>query len=194
MDDGARKLAAGASQLAAALTPSTAGNAENNLADGATALDAGAGRLASGTGELAAGTARLKGYRGANNSPEAGTGTAALAQALSCWKRRRRTRFRGWCRCLWSRTRSPRSPLVPIGSTPGRSNCRPARGSSMKERHSCTREQGASLLASPRWVKSSTAVIPTTPALCWVPNCWPPERHRSAPAWTACLAMPTARA
>lgn len=66
----------------AALTPTAEGNAENNLADGATQLEAGAARLASGTGELAAGTVQLKGYRGANNNPEAGTGTAALAQAL----------------------------------------------------------------------------------------------------------------
>jgi putative membrane protein len=52
------------------------------LADGATQLDGGAAQLADGTGELAAGTVQLKGYRGANNNPEAGTGTAALAQAL----------------------------------------------------------------------------------------------------------------
>jgi putative membrane protein len=45
-------------------------------------LDAGAARLASGAADLAAGTGQLKGYRGTNNSPEAGTGTAALAQAL----------------------------------------------------------------------------------------------------------------
>ena len=69
-------------QLSAALTPTAAGNAENNLADGATQLDAGAARLAAGSGELAAGTVQLKGYRGAGNDPEAGTGTAALAQAL----------------------------------------------------------------------------------------------------------------
>ena len=82
MDDGARKLAAGAKQLSAALTPTAAGNADNNLADGATQLDAGAARLAAGSGDLAAGTDRLKGYRGASNDPAAGTGTAALAQAL----------------------------------------------------------------------------------------------------------------
>ena len=82
VDDGAQKLAAGAVQLSAALTPTAAGNAENNLADGATQLDAGAARLAAGSGELAAGTVQLKGYRGAGNNPEAGTGTAALAQAL----------------------------------------------------------------------------------------------------------------
>lgn len=72
---GAERLQSGADQLAAALTPSAARNAQNNLADGETALNAGAGLLA-------VGTAQLKGYRGANNSPGAGTGTAALAQAL----------------------------------------------------------------------------------------------------------------
>ena len=82
VDDGAQKLAAGAVQLSAALTPTPAGNAENNLADGATRLDGGAAQLAGGTAALAGGTDQLKGYRGANGNPEAGTGTAALAQAL----------------------------------------------------------------------------------------------------------------
>ncbi|GAP56593.1 hypothetical protein AHiyo6_31580 [Arthrobacter sp. Hiyo6] len=82
VDDGAQKLAAGAVQLSAALTPTPAGNAENNLADGATRLNNGAAQLNAGAVQLAAGTNQLKGYRGANNNPEAGTGTAALAQAL----------------------------------------------------------------------------------------------------------------
>ena len=69
-------------QLSAALTPTPAGNAENNLADGATQLDGGAAQLAAGTVALAGGTDQLKGYRGANANPEAGTGTAALAQAM----------------------------------------------------------------------------------------------------------------
>ncbi|MET3718507.1 MULTISPECIES: hypothetical protein [unclassified Arthrobacter] len=45
-------------------------------------VDAGAARLVSGTGDLAARAGQLKSSRGANNSPEAGTGTAALEQAL----------------------------------------------------------------------------------------------------------------
>jgi putative membrane protein len=81
VDNGAQKLAAGAVQLSAALTP-TPCNAENNLADGATQLDGGAAQLAAGSVVLAAGTDQLKGYRGANANPEAGTGTAALAQAM----------------------------------------------------------------------------------------------------------------
>ena len=89
VDDGAQKLAAGAVQLSAALTPTASGTAPNNLADGATQLNAGAARTGGrnrpprwGTTQLKAGTDQLKGYRGANNNPEAGTGTAALAQAL----------------------------------------------------------------------------------------------------------------
>jgi X-X-X-Leu-X-X-Gly heptad repeat protein len=82
VDDGAQKLAAGAVQLSAALAPAAAGIAENYLADGAIALHGGAAQLADGTGQLADGTVQLRGHRGANNDPQAGTGTAALVQAL----------------------------------------------------------------------------------------------------------------
>lgn len=58
------------------------GQRENNLAEGVTQLDGGAAQLDAGSVARAGGTDQLKGYRGANANPEAGTGTAALAQAM----------------------------------------------------------------------------------------------------------------
>ena len=95
-DTGAGKLSDGARKIHAGITGKLAPGAEQ-LRDGAEKLAAGAVKIEAdvanklapgvyqvddGAGQLAAGTAQLKGYRGANGNPEAGTGTAALAQAL----------------------------------------------------------------------------------------------------------------
>lgn len=127
VDDGARRLANGASQLSAALTPTQAGNAENNLADGATQVNNGAALLEAGAEQLHAGTVQLKGYRGANNDPVAGTGTAALAQALYCCRLQPKTLFKALSHSQWSRTRSQELPREHTSSMQAQPNWRPVR-------------------------------------------------------------------